>query len=72
MWFYPWPAVLAILGWAALFYYTGWKFALGGIVVISLGVLTYMIQARYRRLWPFLVPGDAAGEAASEMARGAK
>jgi amino acid transporter len=53
MWLYPWPAVLAILGWAALFYSTGWKFALGGLCVIALGILTYMIQARFRRIWPF-------------------
>jgi membrane-bound metal-dependent hydrolase YbcI (DUF457 family) len=59
MWFYPWPAVLSILGWAALFYYTGWKFALGGLGVITLGILTYMIQARYRRVWPFAAPGEA-------------
>jgi len=61
MWLYPWPAVLAILGWVALFYSTGWKFALGGLGVIALGILTYMIQARYRRIWPFALPGT--GEA---------
>src|SRR6266403_1871392 len=59
MWLYPWPAVLSILGWAALFYYTGWKFALGGIGVIALGIITYMIQARYRGLWPFAAAGEA-------------
>jgi len=59
MWLYPWPAVLSILGWAALFYYTGWKFALGGIGVIALGIFTYMIQARYRGLWPFAPAGEA-------------
>ena len=53
MWLYPLPAVLSILGWTALFYYTGWKFALGGIVVILLGIATYMLQAYYRELWPF-------------------
>ena len=53
MWLYPLPAVLSIVGWAALFYYTGWEFALGGLGVIALGILTYMIQARYRRIWPF-------------------
>jgi hypothetical protein len=45
--------VLAILGWAALFYSTGWKFALGGLCVIALGIVTFMIQARFRRIWPF-------------------
>jgi fructoselysine transporter len=59
MWFYPWPAVLSILGWAALFYYTGWRFALGGIGVIALGILTYMTQAWYRRVWPFVAAGEA-------------
>jgi fructoselysine transporter len=50
---YPWPAVLAVAGWIALFYSTGWEFALGGLGVIALGIVTYMIQARYRRIWPF-------------------
>jgi amino acid transporter len=61
MWLYPWPAVLAILGWVALFYSTELKFALGGLGVIALGILTYMIQARYRRIWPFAptVVGEA-------------
>jgi len=45
--------VLSILGWAALFYATGWEFALGGLAVIALGIITYMIQARYRGVWPF-------------------
>ena len=58
MWLYPLPALLSIMGWAALFYYTGWKFALGGIMVIALGIITYMIQASYRRLWPFNAAGD--------------
>ena len=59
MWFYPWPAVLAILGWVALFYSTGRTFALGGLGVIALGIVTYMIQARYRRIWPFAVAVEA-------------
>jgi hypothetical protein len=36
-----------------VFYSTGWKFALGGLGVIALGIITYMAQARYRRIWPF-------------------
>jgi len=59
MWLYPWPAVLAILSWAALFYATGWRFALGGLSVIALGIVTYMVQARYRRVWPFTVTAVA-------------
>jgi fructoselysine transporter len=61
MWLYPLPAILAVLGWVALFYATGTKFALGGLGVIALGVVTYMVQARYRGVWPFAAAatGDA-------------
>jgi fructoselysine transporter len=69
MWLYPWPAVLSILGWAALFYYTGWKFALGGIGVIALGIFTYMIQARYRGLWPFAEAGETVQGVVQGMKR---
>jgi len=58
MWLYPLPAVLSIVGWAAIFYSTGLKFALGGIGVIALGIVVYMIQARYRGMWPFAAPGN--------------
>ena len=63
MWLYPLPAVGSIFCWIFIFASTGWKFALGGVAVIALGVLTYMIQARYRRVWPF------AGAAVAEVPR---
>src|SRR6202140_5082777 len=59
MWLFPLPAVLSIVSWIWIFYSTGWKFALGGFCVIALGILTYMIQARYRRIWPFAVAAEA-------------
>jgi fructoselysine transporter len=59
MWLYPLPAVLSIFCWICIFVSTGWKFALGGLVVIALGIVTYMIQARYRRVWPFGVAVEA-------------
>jgi fructoselysine transporter len=62
MWFYPLPAVLSIISWIWIFVSTGLKFAVGGLIVIALGIVTYMIQARYRRLWPFVpTPSAAAG-----------
>jgi amino acid transporter len=64
MWLYPLPAVVAILGWAALFAATGRKFVLGGLSMILLGVTLFLYQAFYRREWPFgppLRPG--AGQA---------
>ena len=55
MWFYPLPAVLTMLGWAALFWYTGparkW-----GLLVIGLGGVAFLVRARVVREWPF-APG---------------
>jgi fructoselysine transporter len=62
MWLYPLPAVLSIASWIWIFVSTGLKFALGGLTVTVLGIVTYMIQARYRRLWPFDSAAEVAGE----------
>jgi amino acid transporter len=62
MWLFPLPALLSISCWIWIFVSTGLKFALGGLTVTVLGIVTYMIQARYRRLWPFEAGGPAAME----------
>ncbi len=59
MWFYPLPAILSVLIWAWIFVSTGRKFALSGIGVTVLGIVTYMVQAWYRRVWPFAAAGEA-------------
>jgi amino acid transporter len=60
MWLYPLPAVLTMMGWAALFWYTGparkW-----GALEICLGVLAFLVRAREVREWPFVRPRIAAG-----------
>ena len=56
MWLYPLPALLSILGWAALFVATGRNFVLGGLLVILAGTIVYLAQARLRREWPFGEP----------------
>ena len=59
MWLYPLPAVLTMLGWAALFWYTGparkW-----GLLEISLGVLAFLVRAHEVREWPFAPASVAA------------
>jgi hypothetical protein len=57
---YPLPAVITILGWAALFVATGRNFALGGLLVILAGIIVYMIQARLRGEWPFISADGSA------------
>ncbi len=56
MWFYPLPVLVTIFGWAALFLATGKFFALGGVLVIALGVITFLVQAYVRHEWPFAEP----------------
>jgi fructoselysine transporter len=52
MWLYPLPAILTMCGWAALFWATGaarkW-----GLLVISLGVVAFLLRSREMRQWPF-------------------
>jgi fructoselysine transporter len=51
--FFPIPAILAILMWAALFVATGTTMMLSGLTVIAAGTLVYMIKARMNKEWPF-------------------
>ena len=55
MWMYPVPAVLTMAGWGWLFLQTGaareW-----GLLVISLGVVVFLVRAYAAREWPFGAP----------------
>jgi len=59
MWLYPVPAVLTMVGWAALFWATGparkW-----GIAEIALGVVAFLIRSRELKEWPFAKAGPPA------------
>ncbi len=54
MWLYPVPALVAILMWIGLFFSTGMYFALGGLIVMSLGAVVFFIRAKYEKEWPFI------------------
>ncbi|MDR3628510.1 MAG: amino acid permease [Ignavibacteriaceae bacterium] len=56
MWLYPLPALIAILMWIGLFLSTGMYFAVGGVVVISVGAVVFFIRAYYKKDWPFEKP----------------
>jgi hypothetical protein len=45
---YPIPLFLAILIWGAIFFSTGTKMMLSGLVVISLGLVAYFIAKRMK------------------------
>jgi len=42
--FFPWPVFIAIAMWIAILISTGYKMVLGGLFVISLGVIVYYIK----------------------------
>jgi len=62
MWLYPLPAVLTIIGWAALFWATGaarkW-----GLLEIALGAIAFLIRARQMQQWPFAPVSSRNAEA---------
>ena len=50
---YPLPVILAILIWGYIFFSTGEKMMMGGLTVIVLGVVAYLIKAKRAAEWPF-------------------
>lgn len=53
MWLFPVPALVALLGWAFLFWTTGVVPKLYALGVIFLGVLCFIVWSRWTRRWPF-------------------
>jgi len=53
MWLYPVPVVIAIVGWAGLFVATGKRPMLASLAAASVGILVYLLRARWARQWPF-------------------
>ncbi len=53
MWLYPLPAIIAIIMWLGLFFSTGFFFAAGGIIVILIGIIVFLIRAKLKNDWPF-------------------
>jgi fructoselysine transporter len=53
MWLYPVPALLAIVGWLAVFISTGRRPMLASLAAMAAGILVYMGRARILRQWPF-------------------
>jgi fructoselysine transporter len=50
---YPLPVILAIIMWLFVFISTSLSMAEAGILVISLGVVAYMVKAKFNKEWPF-------------------
>lgn len=50
---YPVPVILAILIWGYIFFSTGEKMMIGGLVVTGAGVVAFLIKSYRNRGWPF-------------------
>ncbi len=55
---FPLPAILSIMLWLFVFYFTGLKFIVGASSVIGIGVLIYFAWAKMKRDWPWRVPDE--------------
>lgn len=51
---YPLPVVLAIAIWFFIFYSTGVKFMISGLVVILSGIIVYLMKSKRKNDWPFI------------------
>lgn len=55
-WLYPLPSILAFIGWAFVFYSSGWS-AIGlAVVWTMIGAIIYLFWARKHQDWPFSKP----------------
>ena len=50
---FPLPAVLSILIWLFVFYFTGLPFVLSALGVITVGLIVFLVRARSSAEWPF-------------------
>lgn len=53
---YPLPVLLAILFWGLVFISTGWNMIVGGLIVIGLGMIAFLIKSNRNKEWPFMKP----------------
>jgi basic amino acid/polyamine antiporter, APA family len=50
---YPFPAALAMAGWAYIFLTSGWRYVAAGMGTLALGVVVYLWRAKATATWPF-------------------
>ena len=64
MWFYPLPALLAIIAWLWVFSSVSAQKQLVGVIAPAAGAMAFLLLAAYRRTWPFTSTEDVSGKGA--------
>jgi amino acid transporter len=72
MWFYPIPAIFALVGWLGVFVTPalqpgGWKYMAYAFGTIGLGFVAYLGLAFWKREWPFLPADNSANRLEKEL-----
>jgi basic amino acid/polyamine antiporter, APA family len=62
MWFYPVPAVIALIGWVYVFITSGKKYIAAGLLTLLAGVVVFIVRASLTRTWPFNAGAQLAEE----------
>jgi amino acid transporter len=52
-WLYPIPSILAFIGWAYVFYSSGWPAIRLAIIWTGIGAIVFLVWAWRRKEWPF-------------------
>ncbi|MDB5231710.1 MAG: amino acid permease [Chitinophagaceae bacterium] len=52
---FPIPAIIGILLWLFIFYSTGMTMMISGVIVITTGLITFLIKASLKKEWPFFI-----------------
>ncbi|HEY3874661.1 MAG TPA: amino acid permease, partial [Candidatus Kapabacteria bacterium] len=50
---FPVPAILSILIWLFVFYFTGLTFIVSALIVIGAGVIVYFVWSKIKKEWPW-------------------
>ncbi|MBM3460454.1 MAG: amino acid permease, partial [Armatimonadetes bacterium] len=66
LWAYPWPCVIAVIGWLYLFGTAGAQAIGFGMISLILGIGAYLLWAKQRAEWPFAPSAPSEAPASSQ------
>jgi amino acid transporter len=61
MWLYPFPSLIALVGWVFIFATTDWPVIVLGLGTLALGAIFFLAWSWYTDRWPFAIGVKTAG-----------